>query len=138
MNSNLRSHLHIPRHYPVNLQLDLSSLTIDDLIIALENLASRQPVMQDGAFISIPKMSLKKKVEEILHVLRSEHKTSFSDMLGESPDRIQTIVVFLAILELVKQRLITTEQESTFGDIKLHPEEALFDTDETELAIGEL
>ena len=138
MNSNLRNHLHIPRHYPINVQLDLSGLTVDDLIIALENLASRQPVIQDGAFISIPKLSLKKKVEEILRVLRSEQKTSFSEMLGESHDRIQTIVVFLAILELVKQRLIITEQETTFGDIKLSPEEALFKTDESELAIGEL
>lgn len=137
-NLNLRSHLHVPRHYPVNVQLDLSGLNVDDLIIALENLASRQPVMQDGAFISIPKMSLKNKVEEILIVLRSAPKTSYSEILGESHDRIQAIVVFLAILELIKQHLISTEQETTFGDITLTPEEALFDTDETELAIGEL
>jgi len=138
MSLNLRNHLHIPRHYPVNVQLDLSSLNVDDLIIALENLASRQPDIQDGAFISIPKMSLKNKVDEIMVTLRSAHKTSYSEILGESHDRIQAIVVFLAILELIKQHLISTEQETTFGDITLTPEEALFETDETELAIGEL
>jgi segregation and condensation protein A len=138
MSKNLRSHLHIPRHYPVNVQLDLTGLTIADLIIALENLASRQPVIQDGALISIPKMSLRKKVEEILILLRTEQKTSFSAILNDSQDRLQAIVVFLAILELVKQRLITTEQNSTFGDIALFPEAALFETDDSELTIEDL
>jgi segregation and condensation protein A len=135
---NLRNHLHIPRTYPVNVQLDLEGLAIDDLILALENLASRQPVLQDGALITIPKFTLKKKVEEILHVLRADQKSSFSEILGESRDRLQAIVVFLAILELVKQRLITTEQTINFGDIILFPEQDLFETDETELQIDEL
>ena len=138
MKRDLRSHLHIPRTYPVNVQLDLSGLSIDDLIFALENLASQQPVLQDGALISIPKVTIKKKVEEILHVLRADQKTSFSEIMGESNDRLQAIVVFLAILELVKQRLITTEQASNFGDITLLPEQELFETDEAEIQIDEL
>jgi len=44
----------------------------------------------------------------------------------------------LAILELVKQRLITTEQASNFGDITLLPEQELFETDEAEIQIDEL
>ena len=138
MNNNMRSHLHIPRTYPVNVQLDLTGLNINDLILALENLASQQPVLHNGALISIPKITLKKKVEEILHILRVDQKTSFSEILGESHDRLQAIVVFLAILELVKQRLITTEQDANFGDITLIPEQELFETDESELQIDEL
>ncbi len=83
-------------------------------------------------------MTIKKKVEEILHVLRADQKTSFSEIMGESNDRLQAIVVFLAILELVKQRLITTEQASNFGDITLLPEQELFETDEAEIQIDEL
>jgi segregation and condensation protein A len=138
VNRDLRSHLHIPRTYPVNVQLDLTGLAIDDLIMALENLASQQPAFHDGALISIPKVTLKKKVEEILHVLRADRKTSFSEIMGESHDRLQAIVVFLAILELVKQNLIITEQTSNFGDINLIPEQELFETDETEIQIDEL
>ncbi|MDD2521508.1 MAG: segregation/condensation protein A [Anaerolineaceae bacterium] len=138
INDNLRSHLHIPRTYPVNVQLDLEGVSIDDLIYALENLASQQPVLQNGALISIPKITLKKKVEDILHILRADHKSTFSKILGDSDDRLQAIVVFLAILELVKQRLITTEQDTNFGDITLLPEAELFDSDETEIQIDEL
>lgn len=138
MTANLRSHLHIPRSYPVNVQLDLTGLSVTDLIMALENLVSQRPTIQDGALISIPRVTLKRKVEEIVHVLRSDKRSSFSAVLGENPDRLQTIVVFLAILELVKQRLITTSQEANFSDITLLPESELFETDETELQINEL
>ncbi len=138
INQDMRSHLHIPRSYPVNVQLDLTGLSIDDLIFALENLASDQPVLHDGAVISIPKITLKKKVEDILHILRADQKTSFSEILGESHDRLQAIVVFLAILELVKQHLVITEQSGNFEDINLIPEQELFETDEAELQIDEL
>ena len=138
VDQDLRSHLHIPQVYPTNIQLDLSGLSLTDLILALENLASQQLLVQEGARISIPQMTLRKKVEDILHLLRTEQKTSFSSILGESPDRLKTIVVFLAILELVKQNLITTDQSITFGDITLIAKQELFTTEETELQIEEI
>jgi segregation and condensation protein A len=138
MDANLRSHLHIPRNYPVSVQLDLSGLTITDLIMSLENLASQQPPILDGALISIPRITIKKKLEEIVHVLRSEKHASFSTILGENPDRLHAIVVFLAILELVKQHLVKTDQSSNFADITLTPEAELFDTDETNFQITDL
>ncbi len=136
--SNLRSHLHIPRAYPVSVQLDLSGLSITDLIMSLENLASQHPSIQEGALISIPRITLKRKLEEIVHLLRSEKRAYFSTILGENPDRLHTIVVFLAILELVKQHLITTDQSRNFADITLIPADDLFETDETELQITDL
>lgn len=135
MNRNLRCHLHIPQVYPANVQLDLSGLSLTDLILALENLANQQISIPESARISIPQMTLRMKVEEILHLLRTEQKTSFSEILGDSPDRLKTIVVFLAILELVKQNLIKTDQDVTFGDIILTPEQELFTTDEAGLQI---
>jgi len=62
---------------------------------------------------------------------------SFSGLVGENPDRIQIIVVFLAILELVKQNLVETEQLDLFGDINLSPSEKLYVTSEEEMALGE-
>jgi len=81
---------------------------------------------------------LKNKVEDIVHILRQDKQTSLSAILGDNSDRIQTIVVFLAILELVKQHLIKTDQKANFGDINLFPEVDLFETDETEFEINEL
>jgi chromatin segregation and condensation protein Rec8/ScpA/Scc1 (kleisin family) len=58
-------------------------------------------------------------------------------LIGEAPDRIQVIVVFLAILELVKQKLIETDQPDLFGDISLSPNESLFAASEDELILAD-
>lgn len=136
--NDFRSYQHIPQTFPVNVQLDLTGLSITDLIMAIENLSNRQPSLVDNAVINIPRMTLKNKVEDIVHILRKDKQTSLSAILGDNTDRIQTIVVFLAILELVKQHLIKTDQNASFGDINLFPEDDLFETDETELEINEL
>lgn len=137
LNENLRCHIRVPKSYPVNVQLDLSGIDLTDLIVALERLASQEGQISEGSSIRIPKMTLRNKVQDIVRILKSIGHASFSGLLGEDPDRIQIVVVFLAILELVKQDLIETEQPALFGDIKLSPGEKLFLTLEEEFAIGE-
>lgn len=137
INQNLRAHLHVPKSYPVNVQLDLTGIDLTDLIVALERLANQEGPIIEGSSIRIPKMTLRNKVQEIVRILKDMGNASFSGLLGENPDRLQIIVVFLAILELVKQNLIETDQPDLFGDINLNPSEKLFDTLEEELALGE-
>lgn len=43
----------------------------------------------------------------------------FVDLLSESKTRIEIVVTFLAVLELIKQREIVAEQEGIFGEIVL-------------------
>jgi len=133
LDQNLRCHLHVP----VNVQLDLTGIDLTDLIVALERLASQESPLLEGSSIRIPKMTLKKKVQEIVGILKNSGTASFLGLIGEDSDRIQIIVVFLAILELVKQDMIDTEQPDLFGDISLTPGEKLFATPDEELAIGE-
>lgn len=137
LNQNLRCHLQVPKSYPVNVQLDLTGIDLTDLIVALERLASQENPLLEGSSIRIPKLTLRKKVQEIVGILKDTGKASFSGLIGEDSDRIQIIVIFLAILELVKQDMIDTEQQDLFGDINLRPSEKLFATSDEELAIGE-
>jgi segregation and condensation protein A len=44
---------------------------------------------------------------------------SFARLLGENTSRMEIIVTFLAVLELVKQREIVARQDATFGEIVL-------------------
>lgn len=134
----LRGYLHIAQTYPVNIQLDLSNLEVNDLLKALENIVIQEQNLQDGDRISIPKLTLRKKVQDIMHVLRQDSQTSFSTLLGENPGRLDTIVLFLAILELVKQEMITTDQDQLFSDINLKANEKLYHVIETEINIEEL
>jgi len=43
------------------------------------------------------------------------------DLLGRSWTRLEVIVTFLAILELIKQQELAVMQDATFGEIMLLP-----------------
>ena len=51
-----------------------------------------------------------------------EHESgmTFSGLLSESRTRLEIVVTFLAVLELIKRREIAAEQKETFGEITLH------------------
>lgn len=127
---NLRSYLHLPPRYPMNVSFDLSGLEAQDLVLALEALMSREAPIQPGSLISIPRHTLQRKVQELISSLRSQSRVSFRTMLGEKPSRLDTVVLFLAILELVKQHVVHTSQDGNFGDIVVEP------TEEAELSMA--
>lgn len=49
----------------------------------------------------------------------THHYFSFRGLLERQPGKIQVIVTFLAILELMKTGVITIEQEHLFDDIQI-------------------
>jgi len=64
-------------------------------------------------------------MDEILHRLRAAAAVSFLEFFRGQMDKARIIGIFLAMLELIKQRKIKAEQAETFGDIliKLRGEE---------------
>ena len=48
----------------------------------------------------------------------AEH-AHFRELLGENPTRIEIVVTFLALLELVKRYRVAARQESLFTDIEI-------------------
>ncbi len=61
-------------------------------------------------------ISLEKKMEEVLRRIASFAETSFGS-LTESKSKAELVVVFLAILHLAREQLISLEQNSQFSDI---------------------
>ena len=51
--------------------------------------------------------------------LRQKIETSFSELTANAENKIEVIVSFLAVLEMVKQRIINVEQGELFKEIKL-------------------
>jgi chromatin segregation and condensation protein Rec8/ScpA/Scc1 (kleisin family) len=58
-------------------------------------------------------------------------------MLSKGSDRIDAIVLFLAILELIKQQYVIAHQESLFTDIDISATEKTYEDDEIVLALDE-
>lgn len=64
-------------------------------------------------------VSLKEKIDSLKKFLKTRIETSFSDLVKESKDKVEVIVSFLAMLEMVKRRIVVVEQAEIFNDIKL-------------------
>jgi segregation and condensation protein A len=67
-------------------------------------------------------ISLEEKMLELRSTLASRMELSFRQMTTDVKDKLEIIVAFLAVLELVKQRFVRAEQTGSFRDIALHQE----------------
>jgi len=105
------------------------------LTAALEALLKNASVLEPEGVISIPKLTLKRKLEEIITRLRILPTTSFQELLGAERTRLNMIIVFLAILELTKQELVSTEQPQLFSDIHITALNGNLDLNSREITI---
>lgn len=71
--------------------------------------------------IDMEKMSLADRINEIMERLSEEGQLSFTNLLGDRTDRRRIIYTFLAILELMKLRMVKAYQSGPFGEIRLFP-----------------
>jgi segregation and condensation protein A len=55
---------------------------------------------------------------------RHEH-VNFFRLLSRAASRVEIIVTFLAVLELIKQYVIEVQQDTSFGDIVILPKQAV-------------
>jgi segregation and condensation protein A len=69
--------------------------------------------------IDADKMSLADRINEIMEILAGEKQVTFTELLGDTSDRKRIVYTFLAILELMKLRMIRAYQTGPFGVIRL-------------------
>jgi len=62
-------------------------------------------------------MSISEKIAHIQKLISDKIQTSLSELIKESKNKTEVIVTFLALLELIKQRTLTVEQNEMFSDI---------------------
>jgi chromatin segregation and condensation protein Rec8/ScpA/Scc1 (kleisin family) len=63
--------------------------------------------------------SVRDAVQTVLAALPQRDPVTFRQLVADAPTRLETIVRFLAVLELYKQGVIDLEQFATFGDLKV-------------------
>lgn len=80
-------------------------------------------------FIKIPEetiartINLKEKLESIRQRIMTEVRLNFHNLVSQTSTKVEVIVTFLALLELVKQRTITVEQNGIFSTIEIERRE---------------
>jgi segregation and condensation protein A len=73
----------------------------------------------DDLIIDTEMMSLTDRINEIMEQLSEKKQLTFRELLGENTDRKRIVYTFLAILELMKLRMVKAYQSGPFGAIRL-------------------
>jgi segregation and condensation protein A len=87
--------------------------------------------------VSFPRITIREKITSILEVLRKNGNQSFNSLILKSGNRVEIVVTFLALLELVKRHLVGANQESLFGTIELVSEGELASLEDQDLEFVE-
>ncbi len=97
-----------------------SDVGVNELFDIYEGILSEIPVIEDIEEERVREVvSLKDKIDNLRKFLKNKIETSFRELIGESKDKVEVIVSFLAMLEMAKQRIVVVEQKGMFNDIKL-------------------
>ncbi len=64
-------------------------------------------------------VTLEEKINELQKSLSEKMEMSFSQIRDRARDRVGVIVSFLALLELVKQRIVSVEQNNLFEEMRI-------------------
>ena len=75
------------------------------------------PIRSKFGTIRREPVSLEAKIMDVMHYARKHRKFSFRQMLERQADKVEVVVAFLAILELMKIGKIHLTQEHTFDDM---------------------
>jgi len=117
---HLHTYLRLAPPPKIEGKLDMSDITIVDLIEAAKEVYSREVDKQAlGTVISAPKVTIREKIDLISKKMGVSTHAHFKELLGENPTRIEIVVTFLALLELVKRYRVSAKQESLFAEIEI-------------------
>ncbi len=123
---------------PVDLDNLLDGLTLAKLQRIFESVMKRQqekvdPIRSNFGTIKKEPVSIETKIVDVMGFARKHRKFSFRQMLERQSDKMEVVVTFLAVLELMKMGKIHLTQEHTFDDMEMEILEAEGEESELDL-----
>ena len=109
---------------PVDLDELLDGMTLAKLKRIFEQVMKRQenkvdPIRSKFGTIRREPVSLETKIGSVLAYARKKRRFSFRQLLERQSDKLEIVVTFLAVLELMKIGKIHLTQEEIFGDMDI-------------------
>jgi segregation and condensation protein A len=117
----LRSYPRLGPPPEVPLSLGLDRVSLRKLTRIFSDALRRLPPEEEADTIEGVEMSIQEKVDEIVAALAHRGHLSFRRLVSACRSRLEVVVSFLAVLELIKAQRLIAEQERLFGDIRLVP-----------------
>ncbi len=98
----------------------LQGVTVDTLMQAVQEALSRKPPEPEQAVLEIEPVTVDEKIGALsLALERSQGRLAFRPLLATCETRTEIVVLFLAVLEMIKVGRLWAEQDRPFGDITL-------------------
>ncbi len=109
---------------PVELDKLLDGLTLAKLQRIFEQVMKRQeykidPIRSRFGTIKKEPVSLEQKIGSVLAAARKARRCSFRQLLEAQADKLEVVVTFLAVLELMKLGKIRLSQAEIFGEMDI-------------------
>ena len=93
-------------------------VSLAELVLALQDVFKRTKDFQHHQ-IQKEQLSTRERMSRILELLRQQPVLAFGQCFAQQEGRQGVVVTFLAVLELVKEKLITLTQVESYGQIHL-------------------
>ncbi len=132
--AGLRVYVRTAPRPEIERKLDLSNVDLEGLQRALRRVLQRIPVDPPLPRVKTYPITVAEQIENVRTYLQTifsapgpavdgaaRRGVGFEALLSRSASRLEVIVTFLAVLELVKLHEIEVVQDATFGEIQLMP-----------------
>jgi segregation and condensation protein A len=97
----------------------LDHVTMELLRKIMLDVMKRKPPSQPRAVIPRDSLSLRQQIDRFRNRLRTAGKFSFRRVMAECRTRVEVVVAFLAVLELLKSGEADARQAEAWGDIEV-------------------
>ena len=114
----LRAYVRIAPPPKLEKPLDLGDVSLADLVEAVQRALDVRPPLPSVSKVVTPfTITVAEKMAFIEERLEKQGRVSFNRLLAQAASRVEIVVTFMAVLELIKLKGIEVQQERLFGEI---------------------
>ena len=95
----------------------LEGVTLDALLEAVRQAMLSRPVSSADEVVTPLHISLPEKIADLERLVAERRGFSLNQLFAQATSRMEIIVIFLALLQLIKRRRVLVEQRELFGEI---------------------
>ncbi len=113
----LRAYVRVAPPPDLPRRVELDDVSVDDLLTAVRRALDEHPAPPVSEVVEPIAVTMEERIAAIRRALREGRPVSFQSLLQDCCSRIEVIVTFLGLLELMKAGEVVTRQEALFGEI---------------------
>jgi segregation and condensation protein A len=98
-----------------------AEVSIFDLANAVNSILKRYGQRQQTRDVFEEQWTVAEKIEVVAGLVRERSRMRFSELFENAASRVEVIVTFLAVLELIRLKQLRIEQPEAFAEIEISP-----------------